>query len=164
MCPPVLSQSSRLLLCESLFQRVFRFLTVWWKTLIMKYINCIWSNNRKVNPAFLCWQEIGRISIEMNGTLEDQLTNLKDYQESIISYTPEINTLEGYHQLIQEALIFDNQYTSYTMEVTYSCTHFQNLHEQKSSGKVHKEWNTSAHSSYLFCFWFKLHVRQKLAI
>uniref|UniRef100_A0A671W9Z4 Actinin alpha 4 n=1 Tax=Sparus aurata TaxID=8175 RepID=A0A671W9Z4_SPAAU len=61
-------------------------------------------------------EEIGRISIEMNGTLEDQLTNLKDYQDTIISYQPEINTLEGDHQLIQEALIFDNQYTSYTME------------------------------------------------
>ncbi|XP_070762594.1 alpha-actinin-4 isoform X9 [Enoplosus armatus] len=61
-------------------------------------------------------EEIGRISIEMNGTLEDQLTNLKEYQKSIMSYMPEINTLEGYHQLIQEALIFDNQYTSYTME------------------------------------------------
>lgn len=65
----------------------------------------------------ICWQEIGRISIEMNGTLEDQLTNLKEYQESIVSYTPEINTLEGYHQLIQEALVFDNKYTPYTMEV-----------------------------------------------
>ncbi|XP_059186808.1 alpha-actinin-4 isoform X2 [Centropristis striata] len=61
-------------------------------------------------------EEIGRISIEMNGTLEDQLTSLKDYQTTIMSYMPEINTLEGYHQLIQEALIFDNQYTSYTME------------------------------------------------
>lgn len=70
----------------------------------------------------MSWQEIGRISIEMNGTLEDQLTHLKEYQESIISYTPEINTLEGYHQLIQEALIFDNQYTSYTMEVKYTWT------------------------------------------
>lgn len=63
------------------------------------------------------WQEIGRISIEMNGTLEDQLTSLKEYQKSIVSYTPEINTLEGYHQLIQEALVFDNKYTPYTMEV-----------------------------------------------
>ncbi|KAG7239920.1 hypothetical protein INR49_003648 [Caranx melampygus] len=61
-------------------------------------------------------EEIGRISIEMNGTLEDQLTNLKDYQQNIMSYMPEINKLEGFHQLIQEALIFDNQYTSYTME------------------------------------------------
>ncbi|TMS06988.1 Alpha-actinin-4 [Larimichthys crocea] len=61
-------------------------------------------------------EEIGRISIEMNGTLEDQLTNLKEYQKTIMSYMPEINKLEGSHQLIQEALIFDNQYTSYTME------------------------------------------------
>ncbi|XP_007552536.1 PREDICTED: alpha-actinin-4 isoform X3 [Poecilia mexicana] len=61
-------------------------------------------------------EEIGRISIEMNGTLEDQLTNLKDYQKTIMSYMPEINKLEGHHQQIQEALIFDNQYTSYTME------------------------------------------------
>ena len=54
----------------------------------------------------------------MNGTLEDQLTNLRDYQTNIMSYMPEINKLEGSHQFIQEALIFDNQYTSYTMEVT----------------------------------------------
>lgn len=74
----------------------------------------------KVNAVCLCWQEIGRISIEMNGTLEDQLTSLKEYQQNIMSYMPEINKLEGFHQLIQEALIFDNQYTSYTMEVTHS--------------------------------------------
>uniref|UniRef100_A0A3B3DX17 Actinin alpha 4 n=1 Tax=Oryzias melastigma TaxID=30732 RepID=A0A3B3DX17_ORYME len=61
-------------------------------------------------------EEIGRISIEMNGTLEDQLTHLREYQQSILSYMPEINKLEGDHQHIQEALIFDNQYTSYTME------------------------------------------------
>ncbi|XP_043975961.1 alpha-actinin-4 isoform X1 [Gambusia affinis] len=61
-------------------------------------------------------EEIGRISIEMNGTLEDQLTDLKEYQKTIMSYMPEINKLEGHHQHIQEALIFDNQYTSYTME------------------------------------------------
>uniref|UniRef100_A0A8D3DKC2 Actinin, alpha 4 n=1 Tax=Scophthalmus maximus TaxID=52904 RepID=A0A8D3DKC2_SCOMX len=61
-------------------------------------------------------EEIGRRSIEMNGTLEDQLTHLKDYQTTIMSYMPEINKLEGSHQHIQEALIFDNQYTSYTME------------------------------------------------
>ncbi len=75
----------------------------------------------------MCWQEIGRISIEMNGTLEDQLTNLKEYEENIVSYTPEINTLEGYHQAIQEALIFDNKYTSYTMEVTHTHSHTHTL-------------------------------------
>ncbi|XP_042596128.1 alpha-actinin-4 isoform X1 [Cyprinus carpio] len=60
--------------------------------------------------------EIGRISIEMNGTLEDQLTHLRQYEQSIIEYKPNIDQLEGDHQLIQEALIFDNKYTAYTME------------------------------------------------
>lgn len=58
----------------------------------------------------------------MHGTLEKQLEDLRNYQDSIISYTPEINKLEGIHQLIQEALIFDNPHTSYTMEVTYMDT------------------------------------------
>ncbi|XP_034024534.1 alpha-actinin-4 isoform X2 [Thalassophryne amazonica] len=61
-------------------------------------------------------EEISRISIEMNGTLEDQLTNLRKYEQNIIEYKPNIDQLEGDHQLIQEALIFDNKYTSYTME------------------------------------------------
>uniref|UniRef100_A0A674D0T3 Actinin alpha 4 n=1 Tax=Salmo trutta TaxID=8032 RepID=A0A674D0T3_SALTR len=61
-------------------------------------------------------EEIGRISIEMNGTLEDQLVNLREYEQSIIEYKPNIDQLEGDHQLIQEALIFDNSYTAYTME------------------------------------------------
>uniref|UniRef100_A0A8B9H9V7 Actinin alpha 4 n=1 Tax=Astyanax mexicanus TaxID=7994 RepID=A0A8B9H9V7_ASTMX len=61
-------------------------------------------------------EEIGRISIEMNGTLEDQLTHLRQYEQSIIDYKPNIDQLEGNHQLIQEALIFDNKYTAYTME------------------------------------------------
>ncbi|KAL4647413.1 alpha-actinin-4 isoform X1 [Arapaima gigas] len=61
-------------------------------------------------------EEIGQISIEMNGTLEDQLTHLRQYEQSIIEYKPKIDQLEGDHQLIQEALIFDNKYTAYTME------------------------------------------------
>lgn len=75
---------------------------------------------KSVNTVCFCWQEIGRISIEMNGTLEDQLTHLREYQQTIMSYMPEINKLEGFHQHIQEALIFDNQYTSYTMEVMHT--------------------------------------------
>lgn len=69
------------------------------------------------NLACLCPQEIGRISIEMNGTLEDQLTHLRQYEQSIIEYKPNIDQLESNHELIQEALIFDNKYTTYTMEV-----------------------------------------------
>ncbi|KAK2088373.1 Alpha-actinin-4 [Saguinus oedipus] len=62
-------------------------------------------------------EEIGRISIEMNGTLEDQLSHLKQYERSIVDYKPNLDLLEQQHQLIQEALIFDNKHTNYTMEV-----------------------------------------------
>uniref|UniRef100_A0A7N4V0Q5 Actinin alpha 4 n=1 Tax=Sarcophilus harrisii TaxID=9305 RepID=A0A7N4V0Q5_SARHA len=61
-------------------------------------------------------EEIGRISIEMNGTLEDQLNHLKQYEQSIVDYKPNLDLLEQQHQLIQEALIFDNKHTNYTME------------------------------------------------
>ncbi|XP_068854385.1 alpha-actinin-4 isoform X1 [Aphelocoma coerulescens] len=61
-------------------------------------------------------EEIGRISIEMNGTLEDQLNHLKEYEENIVEYKPNLELLEQQHQLVQEALIFDNQHSNYTME------------------------------------------------
>uniref|UniRef100_S4R4L6 EF-hand domain-containing protein n=1 Tax=Petromyzon marinus TaxID=7757 RepID=S4R4L6_PETMA len=61
-------------------------------------------------------QEIGHISIEMHGTLEDQLNQLRKYEQNIVNYKPNIDKLESEHQLIQEALIFDNKHTNYTME------------------------------------------------
>lgn len=71
----------------------------------------------KLLCVFVWLQEIGRISMEMHGTLEDQLTHLRQYEKSIVNYKPKIDQLEGDHQLIQEALIFDNKHTKYTMEV-----------------------------------------------
>lgn len=35
------------------------------------------------DKGFLPEQEIGRISIEMHGTLEDQLSHLRQYEKSI---------------------------------------------------------------------------------
>ncbi|XP_078462228.1 alpha-actinin-1-like isoform X4 [Lampetra planeri] len=61
-------------------------------------------------------EEIGRISVQMQGTLEDQMNQLKSYEQNIINYKPNIDKLEGDHQLIQEALVFDNKHTNYTME------------------------------------------------
>ncbi|XP_075692391.1 alpha-actinin-4 isoform X4 [Rhinoderma darwinii] len=61
-------------------------------------------------------EEIGRIAIEMHGTLEDQMSHLKQYEQGVINYKPNIDKLEQQHQLIQEALIFDNKHTNYTME------------------------------------------------
>lgn len=62
-------------------------------------------------------QEIGRCSLEIGGTLEDQMTQLKQFEHVIVAYKPNIDKLEGDHQLIQESLVFDNKHTNYTMEV-----------------------------------------------
>ena len=45
------------------------------------------------------------------------MNQLKQYEHNIINYKNNIDKLEGDHQLIQEALVFDNRHTNYTMEV-----------------------------------------------
>lgn len=67
--------------------------------------------------AYFFPQEIGRCSLEVGGTLEDQMTQLKQFEHVIVAYKPNIDKLEGDHQLIQESLVFDNKHTNYTMEV-----------------------------------------------
>ncbi|XP_041738805.1 alpha-actinin-2 isoform X3 [Coregonus clupeaformis] len=61
-------------------------------------------------------EEIGRCSLEVGGTLEDQMTQLKQFEHVILTYKPNIDKLEGDHQHIQESLVFDNKHTNYTME------------------------------------------------
>uniref|UniRef100_A0A5G2QLU2 Actinin alpha 2 n=1 Tax=Sus scrofa TaxID=9823 RepID=A0A5G2QLU2_PIG len=61
-------------------------------------------------------EEIARSSIQITGALEDQMNQLKQYEHNIINYKNNIDKLEGDHQLIQEALVFDNKHTNYTME------------------------------------------------
>ncbi|KAG9341831.1 hypothetical protein JZ751_018555 [Albula glossodonta] len=61
-------------------------------------------------------EEIGNSTMTVSETLEDQMTQLKQQEHLIVSYKPNIDTLEGDHQLIQESLIFDNKHTNYTME------------------------------------------------
>ncbi|KAG8516648.1 LOW QUALITY PROTEIN: Alpha-actinin-2, partial [Galemys pyrenaicus] len=61
-------------------------------------------------------EEIARSSIQITAALEDQMNQLKQYEHNIINYKNNIDKLEGDHQLIQEALVFDNKHTNYTME------------------------------------------------
>uniref|UniRef100_A0A8C7TXJ1 Actinin, alpha 2b n=1 Tax=Oncorhynchus mykiss TaxID=8022 RepID=A0A8C7TXJ1_ONCMY len=61
-------------------------------------------------------EEIGHCSLEVGGTLEDQMTQLKQFEHIIVTYKPNIDKLEGDHQHIQESLVFDNKHTNYTME------------------------------------------------
>uniref|UniRef100_A0A8C8K1C0 Uncharacterized protein n=1 Tax=Oncorhynchus tshawytscha TaxID=74940 RepID=A0A8C8K1C0_ONCTS len=61
-------------------------------------------------------EEIGHVSVDIAGSLEEQMNNLKQYEQNIINYKCNIDKLEGDHQLSQESLIFDNKHTNYTME------------------------------------------------
>lgn len=47
------------------------------------------------------------------------MTQLKQFEHVIVAYKPNIDKLEGDHQLIQESLVFDNKHTNYTMEVRF---------------------------------------------
>ncbi|XP_070786055.1 alpha-actinin-3b isoform X6 [Enoplosus armatus] len=61
-------------------------------------------------------EEIGHVSVDIAGSLEEQMNSLKQYEQNIINYKSNIDKLEGDHQLSQESLIFDNKHTNYTME------------------------------------------------
>lgn len=48
--------------------------------------------------------------------LEGQLANLKQYEQVVVAYKPHMDELEAYNQGVQEAMIFENPHTDYTME------------------------------------------------
>ncbi|XP_067100287.1 alpha-actinin-2-like [Osmerus mordax] len=61
-------------------------------------------------------EEIGRNSVDLGGPLEEQMNQMKQFEQVIINYKSNIDKLEGDHQHIQESLVFDNKHTNYTME------------------------------------------------
>ncbi|XP_050427281.1 alpha-actinin, sarcomeric isoform X2 [Adelges cooleyi] len=56
------------------------------------------------------------IGMGLQGSLEDQLHQLKQYEHNVFGYKPHIEELEKIHQAVQEGMIFENRYTQYTME------------------------------------------------
>lgn len=52
------------------------------------------------------------------GTLEDHLKLLHSLETEVAEYRPNVDELERYNQEVQEALVFDNPHTPYTMEVS----------------------------------------------
>ncbi|XP_055791440.1 alpha-actinin-3-like isoform X2 [Salvelinus fontinalis] len=60
-------------------------------------------------------EEISHVSVDIAGSLEVQMSNLKQYEQNI-NYKCNIDKLEGDHQLSQEGLIFNNKHTNFTME------------------------------------------------
>ncbi|CAB3247226.1 unnamed protein product [Arctia plantaginis] len=56
------------------------------------------------------------IGMGLQGSLEDQLRRLKEYETGVYAYKPHIEELERIHQAVQEGMIFENRYSQYTME------------------------------------------------
>uniref|UniRef100_A0A2K5HEQ8 Actinin alpha 2 n=1 Tax=Colobus angolensis palliatus TaxID=336983 RepID=A0A2K5HEQ8_COLAP len=81
-------------------------------------------------------EEIARSSIQITGALEDQMNQLKQYEHNIINYKNNIDKLEGDHQLIQEALVFDNKHTNYTMEGEAEFARIMTLVDPNGQGTV----------------------------
>ncbi|XP_058449806.1 alpha-actinin, sarcomeric isoform X2 [Malaya genurostris] len=59
---------------------------------------------------------VSAIGMGMSGSLEEQLHRLKEYEQAVYAYKPNIEELEKIHQAVQESMIFENRYTHYTME------------------------------------------------
>jgi len=56
------------------------------------------------------------IAMGMQGSLEDQLVRLKEYEQNVYTYKTHMEELEKLNQGIQESMVFENRYTQYTME------------------------------------------------
>ncbi|XP_067939162.1 alpha-actinin-like isoform X1 [Watersipora subatra] len=59
---------------------------------------------------------VASVGAQGRESLEQQLAKLKQYEENVQSYKPNLEELEILNQEVQEAMIFENRHTSYTME------------------------------------------------
>ncbi|KAJ7373413.1 hypothetical protein OS493_013006 [Desmophyllum pertusum] len=61
-------------------------------------------------------EKLRSIALKMQGPLEEQLKAVQALEREVASYKPQMDELELVHQDVQEALIFENPHTEYTME------------------------------------------------
>ncbi|XP_014667400.1 PREDICTED: alpha-actinin, sarcomeric-like [Priapulus caudatus] len=59
---------------------------------------------------------IANFGIQTTGPLEEQMKKLKAFETQIYQYQQHMEELEKINQSVQEAMIFENRYTQYTME------------------------------------------------
>ncbi|KAL4715713.1 hypothetical protein ACJJTC_006292 [Scirpophaga incertulas] len=94
-------------------------------TLTAHELNRKWSDVRQLFAekanAVGPWIErqmdaVTAIGMGLQGSLEDQLHRLKEYEAGVYAYKPHIEELERIHQAVQEGMIFENRYSQYTME------------------------------------------------
>ncbi|QQP58443.1 Alphaactinin_ sarcomericlike [Caligus rogercresseyi] len=59
---------------------------------------------------------VSAIGMGIQGSLEDQLHRLREYEEAVYQFKHNLEELERINQQIQESFVFENRYTQYTME------------------------------------------------
>ncbi|CAB4068316.1 ACTN1_4 [Lepeophtheirus salmonis] len=59
---------------------------------------------------------VSAIGMGVQGSLEDQLHGLREYEEAVYQFKHNLEELERINQQIQESFVFENRYTQYTME------------------------------------------------
>ena len=70
------------------------------------------------NNTSTCTDAVASVGAQGRESLEQQLTKLQQYEQNVQSYKPNLEDLEHLNQEVQEAMIFENRHTSYTMEVS----------------------------------------------
>ena len=63
-----------------------------------------------------CFRGNNGVSRVFQGSLEEQLGRLREYEEAVYQFKPHLEELERINQQIQESFVFENRYTQYTME------------------------------------------------
>ena len=63
---------------------------------------------------------LSEINLRSQGTLEEQLQNLKTFQDEVNAFLPNIEACEACNQENQAAMVFNNPHTRYTIEVSSS--------------------------------------------
>ena len=53
------------------------------------------------------------------GKLEEHLNKLRGIEREVNAFRPNMDELEKYNEEVQEAMIFENKHTPYSMEVSY---------------------------------------------
>ena len=59
---------------------------------------------------------VAAIGMGRQGSLEEQISRLRAYEEAAYQFKPHHEELERINQQIQESFVFENRYTQYTME------------------------------------------------
>ena len=60
--------------------------------------------------------DLAELSMQGQGTMEEQLEAMKAFQAETTAYQPEIEATEQANQALEEAIVFDNPHTQYTMD------------------------------------------------